>query len=153
MTISVIYNKPKKRITKEIFILKILKLLLDNNEIDRAGISNKLHFARTTIYDNIRPLIDIGLVKKELVNMRRGRPKVLYKLQSNGEEKEKILLEGIKLELAKHKIPVINSNTLTLNEILEYIKGIQYNYDEDETRGIILRKIINEFDGIEGETN
>lgn len=62
---------------------KLLDYLTKNGATNRAELVKKLKLARTTIFDNLRILEEMGLVKRHSERIIRGRPTVMWGLNKN----------------------------------------------------------------------
>ncbi|KKN90943.1 hypothetical protein LCGC14_0225270 [marine sediment metagenome] len=60
---------------------EIIELLWRNNIYSRSTFVSELETPRTTIYDNLKKLLERDiLIKETLYNEKRGRPHVLWSL-------------------------------------------------------------------------
>lgn len=58
---------------------EVLMYLAENGPQTREDLVQKFHKPRTTIYDNIRLLIKLGLIKRyQVISHGKGRPKVYF---------------------------------------------------------------------------
>jgi predicted ArsR family transcriptional regulator len=58
---------------------KIVNLLDEKGPMERADIVNELETPRTTVYDNLKKLINRDdVIKYPVNNNKRGRPKVFF---------------------------------------------------------------------------
>ncbi len=63
--------------------IKIVELLWRDNLFSRSTFVKELDTARTTIYDNLKKLLERNVIIKESMhNDKRGRPHILWSLSS-----------------------------------------------------------------------
>lgn len=63
---------------------RLLNYLTKNGATNRAELVKNLRLARTTVFDNLRILEEMGLVERHSERIVRGRPIVMWGLSENG---------------------------------------------------------------------